>query len=106
MLDTLTEKGFQEAFQNGGDGGTSAYMREGTTSRVKVADGTYGEFCDFYSISLENFGYHLVSAFPLERPTSYCCVEIIVSYRYIRNPKENKYANNTFAATSKDHSVS
>jgi len=35
-------------------------MREGTTSRVTVADRPYGEFYDFYSISLENFGYHIV----------------------------------------------
>jgi hypothetical protein len=31
VLDTLTEKDFQEAFQNGGDGGTGVYMREGST---------------------------------------------------------------------------
>ena len=35
-------------------------MREGTTSRVAVADRPYDEFYDFYSISLENFGYQLV----------------------------------------------
>ena len=56
MLDTLTKKDFQEAFQNGGDGGTGVYMWEGTTSRVTVADGPYGEFYDFYSVSPENFG--------------------------------------------------
>jgi len=38
-------------------------MREGTTSRVTVADRPYGEFYDFYSISLENFGYHLVHGY-------------------------------------------
>jgi hypothetical protein len=32
----------------------------GTTSRVTVADRPYGEFYDFYSVSLENFGYHLI----------------------------------------------
>jgi hypothetical protein len=47
---TLTEKGFQEAFQNG-DGGTGAYMWEGATSRVMAADRPYGEFNDFYSDS-------------------------------------------------------
>jgi hypothetical protein len=36
-------------------------MREGTTSRVTVAGRPYGEFYDFYSVSLENFEYHLVS---------------------------------------------
>jgi hypothetical protein len=35
-------------------------MREGTTSRVTVADRPCGEFYDFYSVSLENFGYRLV----------------------------------------------
>jgi len=34
-------------------------MREGTTSRVTAADRPYGEFYDFYSVSPENFGYHL-----------------------------------------------
>jgi hypothetical protein len=36
-------------------------MREGTTlTRLTAANGPYGEFYDFYSISPENFGYHLV----------------------------------------------
>jgi hypothetical protein len=35
-------------------------MREGTTSRVMAADRPYGEFYDFYSVSLEYFGYHHV----------------------------------------------
>jgi hypothetical protein len=35
-------------------------MREGTTSRVMVADMPYGEFYDFYSVSLEYFRCHLV----------------------------------------------
>jgi hypothetical protein len=35
-------------------------MREGTTSRVTAADKPYGEFYDFYSVSLEYFGYSLV----------------------------------------------
>jgi len=35
-------------------------MREGTTSRVTVADGPYGEFYGIYSVSLENLGYHNV----------------------------------------------
>jgi hypothetical protein len=33
--------------KNGGDGGTGAYTREGTTSRVMAADRPYGEFYDF-----------------------------------------------------------
>jgi hypothetical protein len=35
-------------------------MREGTTSRVMAADRPYGEFYDFYSVSPEYLGYHLV----------------------------------------------
>jgi len=35
-------------------------MREGT-SRVTVADRPCGGFYDFYSVSLEEFEYHLVS---------------------------------------------
>ena len=45
---------------NGGDGGTGVYMREGTTSRVTAADRPYGKFYDFYSVSPENFGSTLV----------------------------------------------
>jgi hypothetical protein len=36
-------------------------MREGATSRVMVADRSYGEVYDFYSVSPEYFGYTLVS---------------------------------------------
>jgi len=61
VLDTLIEKDFQKAFQNGGDGGTVVYMREGTTSRVMEADMPYGEFYDFCSVSPKNFGFYLVS---------------------------------------------
>jgi hypothetical protein len=43
----MTGKGFQEAFQNGGDGGNDVSIREGTTSRVMVADMPYGDFYDF-----------------------------------------------------------
>jgi hypothetical protein len=46
--------------QNGADGGTGVYMREGTTSRVTENDMPNGEFYDFYSVSPEIFGYHLV----------------------------------------------
>jgi hypothetical protein len=60
VLNTLTEKDFQEAI-NWGDGGTSVYMWEGTTLRVMVADRPYGEFYDFYSISLEYFGYQHIN---------------------------------------------
>jgi hypothetical protein len=35
-------------------------MRDGTTTMVTVADRPYGEFYYFYSVSLENFVYHLV----------------------------------------------
>jgi hypothetical protein len=51
---------FQDAFKNGGDGGTGVYMREGTTSRVMASDSPYGEVYDFYIVSPEYFGYTLV----------------------------------------------
>jgi hypothetical protein len=35
-------------------------MWEGTTLRVMATDRPYGEFYDFYSVSLEYFGYHHV----------------------------------------------
>jgi hypothetical protein len=60
VLDTLTEKDLQEAFQKGGDGGTDVYMREGTTSRVMATDKPYGEFYDFYSVSPAYAGYQFV----------------------------------------------
>jgi len=63
VLDTLIERTSRKRYKNGGDSGASVYMQEGTTSRVTVADRPYGEFHDFYSISLENFGYHLVQLY-------------------------------------------
>jgi hypothetical protein len=60
VLDTLTEKDFRKRSKNGGDGGTVVCMREGTTSRVMAADRPCGVFCDFYSVSPEYFGYHLM----------------------------------------------
>ena len=42
---------------------------EGTTSRVTAADRPYCEFYYSYSVSPENFGYHLVS---LEWPDGTC----------------------------------
>jgi hypothetical protein len=47
VLDTLTEKDFQEAFQKWRREWDRVYMREGTTSWVMVADRPYGEFYDF-----------------------------------------------------------
>jgi hypothetical protein len=48
-------------------------MREGTTSRVMAADRSYGEFCDYYSVSPKYFGYHHVHG-----PT--CCIlNLVVS---------------------------
>jgi hypothetical protein len=60
VLDTLTKKDFQEVFKKRGDGGTGVHMREGNTSRVMVTYRPYGEFYEFYSVSLEYFGYHHV----------------------------------------------
>jgi hypothetical protein len=56
----LASRTSRKCSKNGGDGGTGVYMREGTTSRVMVADRLYGEFYDFYTIRLEYFGYYLV----------------------------------------------
>ena len=47
---------YRESSKNEVDGRTGLNMREGTTSRVMAADRPYGEFCDFYSVSPENFG--------------------------------------------------
>jgi hypothetical protein len=61
-LTLLTDKNFQEAFQNGEDGGTGVYeyMRKGTAWRVMAADRPYGEFYELYSVRPEYFGCHLV----------------------------------------------
>jgi hypothetical protein len=61
---TLREKDFQESFKNGGDGGTGVYMREGTNSRMMVADRPYRELYDFYSVSPEYFGLTFVVLTP------------------------------------------
>jgi hypothetical protein len=80
VLDTLTVKDFQKRFKNGGHGGTGVYMREGTTSRVMVADRSYGEFHYFYSVSPEYFGYTLVF---LEKRSKYDCLFILSQHNYI-----------------------
>jgi hypothetical protein len=36
-------------------------MREGSASRMMVADRSYGKFRDFYSVSPEYFGYILAT---------------------------------------------
>jgi hypothetical protein len=46
--------------KKGGEGGTGVYMWEGTTLRVMMTDRPYGEFYDFYSVSLEYIGYYHV----------------------------------------------
>jgi hypothetical protein len=55
VLDTLTEKDFQEAFQK-----WRRWWDQCLHARVMAADRPYGEFYDFYSISPEYFGYHHV----------------------------------------------
>jgi len=71
VLHTLIEKDFRKRSKNGGDGGTGVYVSEGTTWRVMAADRPYGEFYDFCSISLENFGYHLVDVLSSRASLSY-----------------------------------
>jgi hypothetical protein len=46
--------------KNRRDSGTSVSMQEGTTSRVTAVDRPYGEFYNFYNVSPEDFGYHLL----------------------------------------------
>jgi hypothetical protein len=58
VLDTLTEKDFQDAFQKWRTLWDRCLMWEGTTSRVIAANRPYGEFYDFYSISPEYFRCH------------------------------------------------
>jgi hypothetical protein len=62
VLDSVTEKDFQEALQIGGDSGSSVYIREGASSRVMAADRPYGEFYDFYNVRPEYFGFTLVQS--------------------------------------------
>jgi hypothetical protein len=63
VLDSLTEKGFQEAFQKGRRQWDWCLHAGGNYfSRVTAADRPYGEFYDFYSISPENFGSTLVKS--------------------------------------------
>jgi hypothetical protein len=56
VLDTLTKKDFQEAFQKWKRRWDRCNIRKGTTSRVMAADRPYGEFHDFYSVCQEYFG--------------------------------------------------
>jgi nicotinic acid mononucleotide adenylyltransferase len=56
VLDTLTGKDFQEVFQKW----RRLWDQCLNASRVMVANRPYGEFYDFYSVSPEYFGYHLV----------------------------------------------
>jgi hypothetical protein len=60
LLDILTEKNFQEAFQKWRSGGSSVYMRVGPTSRMMAADRHYGQSYDFYSVSPGYFRYPFV----------------------------------------------
>ena len=65
---TLSQKRISRMHsKNGGDGGTSVYVQEGTTSRVTAANRTYGKFYDFYSVSPENFASTHVSHILTER---------------------------------------
>jgi transposase len=60
VLDTLTEKDFQEAFQKWRRRWDRCLHAGGTNSRVMASDRLYGEFYDCYSVSPEYFGYTLV----------------------------------------------
>jgi len=56
VLDTLTEKDFQEAFQKWRRQSDQCLHAGGYNLRVTAANRPYGEFYDFYSVSPENFG--------------------------------------------------
>jgi hypothetical protein len=56
VLDTLTEKDFQEAFQKLRRRWDRCLHAGGNYFEVTAADRPYGEFYDFYSVSPENFG--------------------------------------------------
>jgi hypothetical protein len=60
VLDTLTEKDFQEGFQKWRRWWDWCLHAGGNNSRVMVVDRPYGEFYDIYSNSLQYFGYTLV----------------------------------------------
>jgi hypothetical protein len=55
--DAVIENDFQEAFQKRRRRWDRCLHAGGNTSRVTVANRPYGEFYDFYSVSLKNFGY-------------------------------------------------
>jgi hypothetical protein len=60
VLDTLTEKDLQEAFQKWRRRWDRCVYEGGTTSRMMAADGFYVEFYECYSVRPEYFGYTLV----------------------------------------------
>jgi hypothetical protein len=55
VLDTVTEKDFQEAFQKWKRRWDWCLHAGGTTSRAMATDKPYREFYDFYSVSSEYF---------------------------------------------------
>jgi hypothetical protein len=57
VLDTLTQKDFQEAFQKWRR--WDRCLHTGTTLRMMKADRPYGEVYDFYGVSPKYFRYHL-----------------------------------------------
>jgi hypothetical protein len=59
VLDTLTVKDFQEAFQNWRRRWARCLHEGGITSRVMAADRPHDKFYDFYGVSPEYFGYSL-----------------------------------------------
>ena len=61
VLDTLTERDFQEAFQKWRQRWDRCLHAGGTTPRVTAADRIYGKFYDFYNVSPENFASTLVN---------------------------------------------
>ena len=60
VLDTLIEKGFQEVFQKWKRQWDQCLHAGGNYFEGDGADRPYCEFYNFYSVSPESFGYHLV----------------------------------------------
>ena len=82
VFNTLTEKDFQEAFQKCRRRWDRCLHAGGTTSRVTAADGPYGNFYDFYSVSPYNFGSTLV-ILPFKVKTNRLLVRVFVLYRLL-----------------------
>jgi hypothetical protein len=72
VIDSLTEKDFQEAFQKWRRRWDRCLHAGVTTSSVMAADRPYGEFYAYYRASPEYFGYYLVQYSNFNSCLHYC----------------------------------